>query len=116
MRKHHIGWTHPAAGAALVLALGASAIGSTLTWAEEPSRSEDREYVLDDSRGREATGEHLSVAEIAARLEERGLGEIREIEREGLVYEVELRGPDGGRTELELDAQTGEVLRRETDH
>lgn len=120
MRKQHVGWKGPVAGTTLVLAVGASFLGSGVILAEESSRDDarehamDRERSLDDSRRQDA-GTYLSLEEIAARVAARESGEIREIEREGAVYEVELYHADRERTELEVDARTGAVLRRHSD-
>lgn len=115
MPKQHHGWKGPVFGTALALVTGASFLGTGLAWAEKAGRDDVRERALDDARGQGSAQGYLSVAEIAARLSEDEVGQIREVEREGAVYEVEVYHPERGRTELEVDARTGEVLRRQAD-
>jgi len=51
----------------------------------------------------------MTIAEVATRLEEQGY-QLREIELERGVYEVEMTDANGMRVEVYLDAVTGEVL------
>jgi hypothetical protein len=52
-------------------------------------------------------------AEIASRLESQGF-QIQEMERKGGRFEVKAMNGEGQRIRLDVDAQTGAILRQET--
>jgi hypothetical protein len=54
-----------------------------------------------------ATAPRLSA--LVASVEDRGL-EVREVDRDDGVWEIEAQAEGGARTEIELDAATGAVL------
>lgn len=65
--------------------------------------------------GKAVSGAALDMQALIQRLSQNGYGDIRKIEREGGRYEVEARNRDGRWRELEIDAQSGKILRDEED-
>lgn len=52
----------------------------------------------------------VPLSTVVASFEARGFA-IREIERDGDVWEIEVRGADGVRMEIDVDVASGNVLR-----
>ena len=86
-------------------------LASLLTFAADPSTA--------DVAGLIKSGEIMSQEAIIKRATEQHPGRVTEVEleRKGsrYIYEIDLVDDKGVKTELELDAKTGEVLSTETD-
>ena len=61
----------------------------------------------------QAAVEPLPMRTILDQVEAQGYRDIREIERDKNHYEVKATDAEGRRVELELDAQTGKILKTE---
>jgi hypothetical protein len=106
MKIRTVGLTVAALATAAVFAFGTGFAGSAIA-------SNDDEHLGGTGPG--ASGPALPMEAILVRLKDQGYQEVFEIEREHGVYEVKVRGQDGGKVELYLDPQTGEILRQERD-
>lgn len=88
------------------------ALGLLTGWAL-PVRADDRDH--DRARAAVQAGQVLPLKQLLARLERSHPGTLleAELEREGgrWVYELKLLQTDGALLRLEVDAQTGAVLR-----
>ena len=82
-----------------------------------PAHGQQRDH--DTARDAVASGEHLSLSAILARIETSHGGRILEIERDTHrgreVYEIELLQDDGQVIELSVDAADGEIIDSEYD-
>ena len=107
--------TRPGYGSAplrtlLVTAALLGGLGTTPAW----SRDDDHERALQAVQA----GQVLPLRSVLERLEREHPGQVLgvELENEGerWIYEIKLLQAGGQRIKLELDAKTGEVLRRRT--
>lgn len=105
------GWSSRAIAAAAALGLAVAAAGSAT--AADQNRSAAGSGTVQQST---AAGPTLSIKDIATKLEEQGFTDISKIERERDGYEVDARTAEGVAVELDVDGQTGNVIRRERDN
>jgi uncharacterized membrane protein YkoI len=95
-----------------LLAAASLYLASLLTFAADPSTDDVAELIK--------SGQILSQEAIIKRATDQHPGRVSEaeLERKGgrYVYEVDIVNDKGVKTELELDAKTGEVLSTETDN
>lgn len=76
-------------------------------------------FALDNRPASSSERQWLSIPQIHAKLEAAGYRNVEKIEREHGNYKVKATAPNGARTKLYLNPQTGEVIdqrRRETRH
>lgn len=102
-------------GAALILTLGVSrADDRSVTEAPEPQQ-------VAANTAADNQGPGTPMEEVIRRMEEKYNGRVTEIElereRSGNVYEIEIQTAEGHEWEVEVDAESGEILeeKRERD-
>ena len=84
-----------------IIAATALAFASTFAYAQQPAP--------------QAAASGLSMIEVLQKLESEGYTAFEEIDRDRGVYEVSATSPNGTFVEIEVDSNTGEVLRSERD-
>lgn len=107
-RMTHPGYGHAALRPLLVALALLGGLGMPCAW----PRDGDHERALQAVQG----GQVLPLRSVLERLEREHPGQVLEVELEDedgrWVYEIKLLQSGGQRIKLELDAKTGEVLRR----
>jgi uncharacterized membrane protein YkoI len=87
------------------LALGSGSLGPAMARAQTGTTPESG--VVGET---ETAGPRLSVGRIVNTVKAAGYTEVRKIEREHGVYEVDARDPKGWRVEVFVDAKTGDLV------
>lgn len=88
---------------------GLGIVQGAFAQSDQPARGADEQIT------QAAPAPVMSMEQVIGQLKADGYGEVYEIEREHGRYEVKAKNREGRRVELYLDAQTGEVLKREND-
>lgn len=96
-----------------VTALSVAVIGVSLLTIGAALAKDDRTEMR--GMGNQTQSMWLTKDEVARRIQSRGYGRIREIEREGRLYEVEVTHPKRGRLELRVDPVTGDIVGEKRD-